>query len=248
MSYSVHDPQDVDLSADVHDLEFEGSKLNLLPDADMRSFTGIDPAGRAPGGSEIVLFNTHDTYSIVLPHDDAGSTDGNRFLTNTGEDFVLGPHQLVWAVRNENENAPTAWVLEPITLVTAAVHFGAGGGHGTSGTRWFYQGNSDSAASTSIKWAHCPVDVFSVEMRYANRAFGTGTGDFTVTLCTINPADDTVTATAIEVTVDADSTRTASDSGDVIIAKGAMIGVRTVANGTISASPASPIVMLTLNP
>lgn len=121
--------------------------------------------------------------------------------------------------------------------------FGAGGGQGTSGARWFYPGGSDTGANASIRWLAITKDTIIDALFYTNRAAGSGTGSFDVELCTIDLAD-VVTPTGLLVSVDADVTRVVSmEDFEVFIPKGTLIGVRSTVVGTVT-SPASPNVTL----
>jgi hypothetical protein len=112
MSNAVdHDESRVDMTADTHDVPYGGSRFTLWPDASGYRFTGIDPLGIAGPHREIVVQNM-TTETVVIAHDDAGSTEGNRFFMRTGLDLTLQPYEQRWALRTETLAGRVGWWVE----------------------------------------------------------------------------------------------------------------------------------------
>ena len=85
------------ITADQNDFQLaanNGQRGVALLDADAAwNITGIDASfGRSQAGERITLVN-NSAFNITLQHQNAGSLVGNRFISPTGADYVLGPFE-----------------------------------------------------------------------------------------------------------------------------------------------------------
>lgn len=100
------------MTGSVANYPFNGSAIDLLPDADGYSFISIDPKGIAMDGEEIVIANVSDTHSVNMPHDSASGAEGSRFFFPDNQSHALTPGMQIWGVRRENIAGRVGWWME----------------------------------------------------------------------------------------------------------------------------------------
>lgn len=97
MPYVTHIPQAVAMAADVHNLQMQGTRIDLTPDQANRALTGIKPGSIAGNGTEICI-NNCTGFAINLPHNSNSSDADARLKFPDGLDGTLPANEMVWAI------------------------------------------------------------------------------------------------------------------------------------------------------
>lgn len=109
---------------------------------------------------------------------------------------------------------------------------------------------ADTGAGTSLETFDIPFACSLTALRWACDVVGSGAGTLRVTVCKVT-LPSTVVETALEVTVDVDSTLDVSDTepaGSIACAAGDRIAVKIEVSGTVSGSPTRPRAQVQITP
>lgn len=119
---------------------------------------------------------------------------------------------------------------------------------GMTGTRYLLPGYTAQPAPTSVKRVRVPKACRAVSMHLTNSTPGfstDGTGQYTVTLCTVE--NDVATPTELTMTLGV-LDRQGDVTGDVPLSAGQEIAVQVVLSGTITNSPVDSFVTIGFEP
>ena len=130
------------------------------------------------------------------------------------------------------------------------MRFGNGGGHGTSGTRYFLPYASDTGAGTSIATEAIPFDCYVDAIVWYADAVGAGDATIAFALCAVTlPSMVVATELAATVDIDVDLSKTDTAAANAVqFNAGDRVAVQFVITGTVSASQARPRAWIRLRP
>lgn len=98
-----------------NDLDLHSTCVIVIPSNDGDSITGF-LGETSISGEMICLYNASGTNSLLLPHDNAGSTDGFRVFTPTGTTLTLAPYESAWLVYIDQVGRAGWWLRKDGTL------------------------------------------------------------------------------------------------------------------------------------
>lgn len=105
------------LSANVNDWNptdySRSATIEMLPSASV-DITGLNSIGTAQG-TELLLLNNSDTFSVTLKNEDAGSLDNNRFRLPNQQDVVIPPYGGVVIVHGDPSTSSNKWYIKNIS-------------------------------------------------------------------------------------------------------------------------------------
>lgn len=122
-----------------NDVPIDSTCIRIVVSNNSDSITGFQPSSITAGGL-LFIVNVNNINNLILKHDDASSTDGNRIFLPSGTTLTINPYSHV-LLRYVEITGRTGWWLFREALTSVAAKVGRATDH-----------NVNTATPTIIGW------------------------------------------------------------------------------------------------